>query len=433
MTLQEDRLPATAEGEAPGGAPGDPADSRGLSGEAARVEVLDAAGALATAARLAEEFAAGAASRDRERVLPFEELRRLAGSGLLAITVPRAFGGPGLPASVVAEVVRRISRADPNLGQIPLSHFIYVNQLRLQGSRAQQERLFGEVLAGRWFGNAQSELGTKHVRDFRTTLTREPHGDGWRLNGTKFYCTGALFADWIPVLAHLGPDGPMHVAWVRRGADGVSVVDDWDAVGQRTTASGTATFTDVLVGEEWITDYAEVFTGPTTYGSFAQLIHAAIDTGIARAALDDAAVFVTTKSRPYPDAVAIHGIERAAQDPVVVHAFGEMELAVRGTEALLAEAGRAVDTADGDLSAESAAAASLAVAAARASSTRVSVEVGSRLLEVAGTRAALSVEGLDRHWRNARTHSLHDPAAWKLQHLGRWAVERHLPPRHGQL
>ncbi|WP_324786717.1 SfnB family sulfur acquisition oxidoreductase [Streptomyces sp. H51] len=431
MTSQEDRLPATTGGG--GRTPDAPAYAPRPDGEAARVAVLDTPGALATAARLAEEFATGAASRDRERILPFEQLHRLARSGLLAITVPRAFGGPGLPASVVAEVVRRISRADPNIGQIPLSHFIYVNQLRLQGSRAQQERLFGEVLAGRWFGNAQSELGTKHVRDFRATLTRDPHGDGWRLDGTKFYCTGALFADWIPVLAHLGPDGPMHVAWVRRDAHGVSVVDDWDAVGQRTTASGTATFTDVAVGEEWITDYAEVFDGPTTYGSFAQLIHAAIDTGIARAALDDAAAFVTTKSRPYPDAVAIHGIDRAAQDPVVVHAFGEMELAVRGTEALLAEAGRAVDTADGGLSEESAAAAGLAVAAARASSTRVSVEVGSRLLEVAGTRAALSAEGLDRHWRNARTHSLHDPAAWKLQHLGRWAVEGHLPPRHGQL
>ncbi|MEV7979991.1 SfnB family sulfur acquisition oxidoreductase [Streptomyces sp. NPDC086519] len=429
MTLQEAGLPATTGGRAPAEA----ADPRRPIRTAARVEVLDAAGALAAAARLAQEFAPQAAARDRERILPFEQLRRLALSGLLAITVPRAFGGPGLPASVVAEVVRRISWADPSIGQIPLSHFVYVNQLRLQGSRSQQERLFGEVLAGRWFGNAQSERGTRHVRDFRTTLTRDARGEGWRLNGTKFYCTGALFADWIPVLAHLGPDGPMHVAWVHRDAGGVSVVDDWDAVGQRTTASGTATFTDVLVGDEWITDYAEVFTGPTTFGSSAQLIHAAIDTGIARAALDDAAAFVTTKSRPYPDAMAIHGIDRAAQDPVIVQAFGEMELAVRGTEALLAEAGRAVDAADGDLSEESAAAAALAVAAARASSTRVSVEVGSRLLEVAGTRAALSAEGLDRHWRNARTHTLHDPAAWKLQHLGRWAVERQPPPRHGQL
>jgi SfnB family sulfur acquisition oxidoreductase len=396
-----------------------------------RVPVLTAEQALAEAARLADAFAVGAAIRDRERILPVEQIDQLAASGLLAITVPAEFGGPELPFSVLAEVVRRISRADPNIGQIPHSHFVYVNQLRLQGTRSQRAALFGEVLAGAKLGNAQSEIGTKHIRDYRTTLTRS--GEGWLLNGTKFYCTGALFADWIPVLAHLGPDGPMHVAWVRRDAEGVEVIDDWDAVGQRTTASGTARFTDVRVSEEWITNYADTFSCPTVYGSCAQLLHAAIDVGIARAALEEAAAFVTTKSRPYPDAVAIYGVERAADDPLIVKALGEMELGVRSVEALLAEAGRAVDAANADLSEESSAAATLAVAAARASSTQVSVEVAARLFEVAGTRSALSGEGLDRHWRNARTHTLHDPAAWKVQHLGRFALEGTLPPRHGQL
>lgn len=400
-----------------------------------KVPVLSAEEALAEASRHAAEFAQGAAVRDRERILPCDQLDQLAASGLLAITVPAEFGGAELPFSVVAEVIRRISHADPNIGQIPHSHFVYVNQLRLQGTPAQQARIFTELLAGKKLGNAQSEVGTKHIREYRTTLS--PVGEGaeahWHLNGTKFYCTGALFADWIPVLSHLGIDGPMHVAWVRRDADGVELVDDWDAVGQRTTASGTVVFTEVEVTAEWITNYADAFTGPTTYGAYAQLLHAAIDAGIARAALDEAAAFVASKSRPYPDAVAIYGIDRAAQDPLIVRAFGEMELAVRGTEALLAEAGRAVDAANAELTEASASAATLAVAAARASSTQVSVDVTSKLFEVAGTRAALASEGLDRHWRNARTHTLHDPAAWKLQHLGRWSVEGLLPPRHGQL
>jgi alkylation response protein AidB-like acyl-CoA dehydrogenase len=265
------------------------------------------------------------------------------------------------------------------------------------------------------------------VRDYRTTLVRD--GDAWRLTGTKFYCTGALFADWIAVLAHLGVDGPMHVAWVPRASEGVEILDDWDAVGQRTTASGSVRLTDVRVTDDLVTDYAVTFTGPTTYGAYAQLLHAAIDAGIARAALDDAAAFVTAKSRPYPDAQ----VGRAAEDPLVVHAFGEMELAVRTAEALLAEAGRLVDVANADLTEESAGAASLAVAAARAATAQSSVDVSSRLFEVAGTRSALATEALDRHWRNARTHTLHDPAAWKIQHLGRWAVDGLLPPRHGQL
>jgi SfnB family sulfur acquisition oxidoreductase len=394
---------------------------------APRVPVLDDDEAVRVAADLAEQFAAGASERDAERILPAHEVETLSASGLLAITVPAAYGGADLPAVTLAEIFRLLASGDPSIAQIPHSHFVYVNAMRHQGTPAQQAFFFGEVLTGKRFGNAQSEVGSRNVRDFRTTLT--PAGDGWLLNGQKGYSTGALFADWIPVLAHLGPDGPMHVAWVERGARGVAVVDDWDGLGQRTTASGTVRLADVEVHAERITPYHLTFEGPQTYGAFAQLLHAALDTGIARAAIGEAARFVTTWSRPYPDA----GVERAADDPLVVRAFGEMELQVRAAEALLAEAGRAVDRADAGLTAESAALASLAVAAARASSTQASVDVSSRLFEVAGTRSALSGLNLDRHWRNARTHTLHDPAGWKVQHLGRYSVDGTFPPNHGQL
>jgi alkylation response protein AidB-like acyl-CoA dehydrogenase len=210
------------------------------------------------------------------------------------------------------------------------------------------------------------------------------------------------------------------------------VVDDWNGMGQRTTASGTVTLRDVRVERERITPHHLTFERPQVYGAFAQLLHAALDVGIARAALTEAAAFVTTRSRPYADA----GVARAADDPLVVHAFGEMELQVRSAEALLAEGARAVDRADrplGDLTAETAAAASLAVAAARAAGSRASVEVSSRLFEVAGTRSALDSLNLHRHWRNARTHTLHDPEAWKVQHLGRYAVDGALPPNNGQI
>lgn len=393
-----------------------------------RPPVLDADAALRAATYLAAAFARGAASRDADRILPADELDLLSASGLLGITVPSEYGGPGLSAETVATVFKLLAQGDPSIAQIPQSHFVYVNALRHQGTEGQKVFFFGEVLAGRRFGNAQSEVGTKHVRDFQTTL--RPTGQGtWRLDGVKGYSTGALFADWIPVLAHLDDDGPLHVAWVERSAPGVTVVDDWNGMGQRTTASGTVRLEDVEVDGSRITPYHLTFDGPQTYGAFAQLLHAALDVGIARAAISEAAEFVRTKSRPYPDAQ----VERAADDPLVVHAFGQMEVGIRAAEALLAEAGRAVDRADARLSAESAAEASLAVAAARASSTAVSVEVGSRIFEVCGTRSALDSLNLHRHWRNARTHTLHDPAGWKVQHLGRYALDGALPPNHGQL
>jgi len=396
-------------------------------------EVLTAERAVEVAGELAADLAAGSARRDAERILPGPELDRLSASGLLAITVPAAYGGADLPATTVAEVFRLLATGDPSVAQVPHSHFVYVNALRHRGTPVQKHLFFGEVLAGRRIGNAQSETGTRHVRDIRTTLT--PDGPGrWRLDGTKGYSTGALFADWIPVLAHLDTltdpgNGPLHVAWVERHAEGVTVEDDWAGMGQRTTASGTVRLDGVLVPTERITTYQVTFEGPQTFGAFAQLLHAALDVGIARAAVDDAAAFVASTSRPYPDA----GVERAAEDPLVVQAVGQMEVAVRGSEALLRVAAEAVDAANADLTAESAGAASLAVAAVRAASAQASVDVSSRLFEVCGTRSALDSLNLARHWRNARTHTLHDPAAWKVQHLGRYALDGVLPPSHGQV
>lgn len=385
--------------------------------------------AVAAAAGLAAYLAEGASDRDALRELPAEGLRRLAASGLQGITVPAEHGGPGLGAVSVTEVTRLLAVGDPNVAQVPHSHFVYVNALRHTGTPAQRERLYAAVLAGRRFGNAQSEKGTKHARDFRATLLPTDEPGVWRLDGEKAYATGALLADVVPVLAHLDVDGPLHVAWVDRDADGLTVVDDWDGLGQRTTASGSVRLEGVRVHEDLLTPWHLTFSGPQVYGAFAQVLHAAIDAGIARAALADAAAFVTTSSRPAADA----GVERAAEDPLVVQAFGQLELLVRGAEALLREGAAAVDAAEADLTAETAGAASLAVAAARAATTQAALEASTRLFEVAGTRSALAGLNLDRHWRNARTHTLHDPAAWKVQHLGRFAVEGTLPPSHGQI
>ena len=401
--------------------------------EAATVPVLSADEAIAVATQLAADLARTSSRRDVERILPGDELERLSASGLLAITVPVEDGGAGLPTATLVEVFRILASGDPSVAQVPHSHFVYVNAMRHQGTPDQQRFFFGEVLAGKRFGNAQSEVGTRHVRDIRTTLT--PAGQGrYTLNGLKGYSTGALFAHWIPVLTHLDTladpgNGPLHVAWVESGAPGVTITDDWAGMGQRTTASGTVELVDVEVHQSRITPYHLTFEGPQTYGAFAQVLHAALDVGIARAALSDAAEFVRTKSRPYPDAE----VERAADDPLVVQTLGRMEVDVRASEALLREAGRTVDAADADLSADSAATASLAVAAVRAHSAQVSVDVSSRLFEVAGTRSALDSLNLNRHWRNARTHTLHDPAAWKVQHLGRHVVDGTPPPNHGQL
>ncbi|GAA2821768.1 SfnB family sulfur acquisition oxidoreductase [Crossiella cryophila] len=381
--------------------------------------------ALAVAARLAEKFATGAADRDAHRWLPEAELDELSRSGLLGITVPAAHGGAEVATTTLAEVFRLLAAADPNLAQIPQSHFAYVNVLRAQGNPAQQAFFFAELLAGKRFGNAQSEAGTKHVQDYRTRLN--PAGPGkFTLNGVKHYSTGALFAHWIPVLAK-DPEDNLQVAYVPAGAPGLSIVDDWNGMGQRTTASGTVRLDDVPVPAEHVVPHHRTFTGPQLHGAVAQLLHAAIDAGIAGGALTEAVEFVRTRSRPWFES----GVDRADQDPLTAQRFGELTVSVRAAEALLTTAAAQVDEARENLTDATAATASIAVAVAKAAADRAAIELTNALFELGGTRSALDELNLHRHWRNARTHTLHDPVRWKIQHIGRHTLTGAPPPRHG--
>ncbi|MET8244426.1 SfnB family sulfur acquisition oxidoreductase [Streptomyces sp. NPDC005202] len=389
--------------------------------------IADDAEALAVAASLAEEFRVGASTRDAERRLPREELDRLSASGLLAVTVPAEHGGADVRMETLAEIFRLLGSADGSLAQIPQSHFVYINVIRSQGTAEQQKFFFAELLAGRRFGNAQSEAGTRHVQDLRTRLEPRPDGS-YVLSGVKHYSTGALFADWIPVLAR-AEDDHLHVAYVPRDAPGLTVVDDWDGMGQRTTASGTVRLENVPVPADRVLPHHLTFQGPQLHGAVAQLLHAAIDTGIARGALAEAVAFVRTKSRPWFES----GAETAAEDPLLIQRFGELALQVRASEALLRDAARAVDAARADLTDGSAAEASIAVAAAKVQAAQAAVEVAGALFEVSGTRSALDSLNLHRHWRDARTHTLHDPVRWKIQHIGRYVLNGTRPPRHGLL
>jgi SfnB family sulfur acquisition oxidoreductase len=395
--------------------------------------ILSAAQAFAVAQRLAADFAPGAAERDRDRVLPYAEVDRLAASGLLAITVPAAYGGADLPPSAVAEVTRILATADPNIAQIPHSHFVYVNLLRLAGTPQQQERYFGRVLDGGRIANAQSERGGATVADIATTL--RPTGDRFRVDGVKYYCTGSLFADLFAVLTRLDdPEGRSglepgeYIAYLPANTPGVRVVDDWNGLGQRTTGSGTVSFDEVLVDRDQVIPRSGAVRAPTGYGAFAQLLHAAIDTGIARGALTAATEFVRTKSRPWFEA----GVANAVDDPLLIQRFGELSVAVTAAEATLSSAGWALDAAIGiDPSVANIATASLAVATAKVLADRAANDVSAALFEVSGTRSAAADLNLHHFWRNARTHTLHDPVRWKYQHIGRALLHDAAPPLHG--
>ncbi|WP_321937294.1 SfnB family sulfur acquisition oxidoreductase [Paraburkholderia sp. J8-2] len=392
--------------------------------EAAHIIATDSE-AIAVAKELAARLAEGAALRDSERRLPHEEVEWFSRSGLWGITVPKAYGGAGVSFVTLTEVVKLIAAADASLGQLPQNHFGLVDVIALTGTEEQKRGLFGQVLAGKRFGNGFSEKGTKHVLDLKTRVRRD--GDHYVVDGTKFYSTGALFAHFVPVLG-LDEDRRGWLAYIPRGTQGLSVVDDWSGFGQRTTASGTVTLESVRVPASLVLPAHRVSEQPTLNGPLSQIIQAAIDAGIARAAIDDTLAFVRARTRPWVDS----GVERASDDPLTIREVGHLHIQLHAAEALLERAARVLDelAAQGATTEEDVARASVAVGEAKVLTTEIALLAGEKLFELAGTQATLSVHNLDRHWRNARTHTLHDPVRWKYHLVGNYYLNGVKPARH---
>ena len=383
-------------------------------------EALSAAFELAQAARLQ------AAKRDQQRKLPWAQLEQFTRSGLGSISIPREYGGPQVSFVTLAEVFAIISAADPALGQIPQNHFGILYLLQGTATERQKKQLFQSVLDGWRIGNGGPERGTKNTLELKARLTAE--GDGYVVSGQKFYSTGALFAHWVAVKA-LNDDGKQVMAFVRRGTEGLRIVDDWSGFGQRTTASGTVLLDRVSVDAELVIENWRLGESPNIQGAISQLIQAAIDAGIARAAFEDALHFVRTKTRPWIDA----GNDKATEDPLTLKSFGHLSIRLHATEALLERSGEVLDRAQADSTAENVAAASIAVAEVRALSTEISLAAGSTLFELAGSQATLAEHGLDRHWRNARVHTLHDPVRWKYHAVGNYYLNDENPPLRGTI
>ncbi|GJD36931.1 SfnB family sulfur acquisition oxidoreductase [Methylobacterium aerolatum] len=391
-------------------------------GEPAHV-IRDDAEAIAVATALAARFREGASQRDRDHARPLPEVDAFSQSGLWSINVPRSHGGPDVSYRTLARVIAIVSAADPSIGQIAQNHLGIVAAIRTVSDDAQQKLLFGEVLRGTRFGNAFSERGTKRAAEFETRFT--DRGDHVVVRGQKFYSTGALLAHLVPIVA-LDEQGRAWYAIAPRDAPGLTVIDDWSSFGQRGTASGTVLIDDVRVEKTHLVPAWKGYEGPRTDGAVFQIIQAAIDAGIGRAALDDTIAFVREKARPWIDS----GQERASDDPYTIQAIGDLTIRQHAAEALLDRAGDALDAAIAAPDPESVAAAQLAVAEAKVLTTEIALAASNKLFELAGTRSTLAAENLDRHWRNARTHTLHDPVRWKYAIVGNHALNGVNPPFH---
>jgi SfnB family sulfur acquisition oxidoreductase len=378
--------------------------------------------AIEIAERLAEKFKAGAALRDREGLLPIAELDEYSQSGLWSINVPKAYGGAEVSYATLARVIATIAAADPAIAQITQNHLAIVATVDLDGTEEQKKLFFSWALQGIRYGNAFSELKSKTVAAFETKVVFD--GDDVIVNGEKFYTTGALLAHIVPIVA-VDENGQGHLVFADRDAPGLTVTNNWSSFGQRTTASGSVKIENVRVPRSRAV-HVTSFDHPTVGGPVSQIIQSAIDVGIARGAIEDTIAFVRNHSRPWIDS----GKETAGEDLFTIAAVGDLKIKLHAAEALLDIAGRSIDVAKANPTLETVSVATIKTGESKVLTTEIAILATNKLFELAGTRSTLAEHNLDRHWRNARVHTLHDPVRWKFYHVGNYYLNGVHPPRH---
>jgi alkylation response protein AidB-like acyl-CoA dehydrogenase len=377
---------------------------------------------LAVAGAVAEELAEDALARDREGAQPVREAALLRESGLVTAPLPAEFGGGGAPWSEQLEIIRRLAAADASIAQLLGYHYVNVNEIQLTADAPTIERLSRASAEGRWmWGDAVNPI------DPDLSVTAE--GDGYVLDGAKSFATGASVGDVTVVGAVDSADGSHVAMYVPRDAPGFVADGEWDNLGQRLSASGGVRFERVHVPAEQVLARMD----PTRITPFRTLVTPLIQAafgylylGVAEGALARAAEYTRTRTRPW----IFSGVESATEDPYILEAYGSLSARVQATAALAERLGPSIDAAFAKreaLTARERGELAVAVAALKVVSTETALEVTNKIFEVTGARATANSYGFDIYWRNVRTHSLHDPVAYKRREVGAYYLADRIP------
>ena len=378
--------------------------------------------AFEIADQLAAVFAQTAVERDRRGGTAKVERDLLRASGLLNVTIPADLGGWGMEWTDTMKLIRVFARVDSSIAHLFGFQHLMLASVSLYGSRAQTEELFSETLRNQWFwGNAVNPL------DKRTILTSD-RGGRHLINGRKSFCSGAVDSDMLIVSAIRSVDDKFMIAAIPSSRSGIRILDDWDAMGQRQTDSGTVEFCDVATGQE------EFLKTPGPLGSIraslrsciAQLILSNIFLGIAEGALEESRNYTLAQTRPWIASTA----KSATEDPYILANYGDFFVNLQAAQALTDIAGESLQRAweSGDAITENQRGkCALDIATSKVITNNVGLEITTRMFEVMGARAAAGPARIDRFWRNLRTHTLHDPVDYKIRELGSWALNRQLP------
>jgi alkylation response protein AidB-like acyl-CoA dehydrogenase len=364
---------------------------------------------------------AGAKDRDLNDENPFDQVTALKRAGFGTLRLPTGLGGAGYTVPQLFSAVIDVSRADPIVAHIFRTHFWFTEErLRTPGDPIGQ-RWLSKVADGKIFGNAFSEKGSLAVGSlvFNTRLLPDA-AVGFRLTGEKYYSTGTLFADYLTATATTDHDS-VAVVIVPADRTGVRLIDDWDGFGQRRTGTGTTIFKDVAVSAEEVLSDSPYDAEPTPtvqYASLQLYIHAVV-AGVLEAVVDDGVALLRSRERSFSHATT----EKPTDDPLLQRQLGVLASTAYVARAAVLDAAEAIGRATASDSGDGpdpvlAAEAQLKVAKVKVHLDDVAPEAATRLLELGGASAASRQRNLDRHWRNIRTITLHNPVAYKARVIG---------------
>ncbi len=376
---------------------------------------------LAVAQALADRFATTAAERDERGGTPKAERDALRASGLLSLSIPAAQGGQGADWATTLQTVRTLAQADSSVAHVYGFHHLLLATVQLFARPDQWVPWLEQTARKQWFwGNALNPLDT------RTAVRRVD--DWYDFSGKKSFCSGALDSEMLVASGIDERTGQLLIAAIPTARAGITLNGDWNCMGQRQTDSGSALFENVRVeAGELLRDPGPLTTPRSSLRPLlAQLIFVHVFLGLAEGAFAQARHYTLNESRPWFRS----GAERASEDPYIQSHYGEFFVGLESVRLLAAQAAAAFDAAwnQGDaLDAEARGRVAVAVATAKVASTRVGLDVTSRLFETTGARATHGALRLDRFWRNLRTQTLHDPVDYKLQELGDWALHGTVP------
>jgi alkylation response protein AidB-like acyl-CoA dehydrogenase len=375
-------------------------------------------------------IAVGASARERDHLLPFEQIRELTDAGFGALRVPTADGGLGATLPQLFRLLTELAAADSNIPQALRGHFAFVED-RLVATGPQRDKWLARFIAGEIAGNSWTEVGTVTIGDVITRVRPAAGGapGELRVNGTKYYSTGSIFADWIDTFAQLGDTGKNVIAVVHAHQPGVTHSDDWDGFGQRTTGSGTSTFIDAVVEEENVIDFDTRFKYQT---AFYQGVLLSVLAGTIKAAERDIAAEVKARTRIFS-----HGNSNSfATDPQILQVVGEVSAAAFAADAIVERAAWALQGAyEGafleDLVEEERLndVAELETAQAQIVLVSLATRATSDIFDALAASGVSTSKNLDRHWRNARTAASHNPWVFKARIVGDYAVNGTPPNR----